>query len=108
MKEYIHYNIYSGVNIKGFNNISQDFSEYYLRNHKDILSLKRKYNIFDYLINHNKSLKIKDKLSLKKIEEISNLSKSKYYRRHKEIIKKGNDNYWIYYYRKNSILNPLI
>ena len=102
MKEYTYYNIYSGIKIRGLNNISQDFSEYYLRNHKDILLLKRKYDTFNYLINHNKTLKIKDRLSLKKIEEISNLSKSKYYRIHKEIIKKGNDNYWIYYYRKNS------
>ncbi len=103
MKEYTYYNIYSGVKIRGLNNISQDFGEYYLRNHKDIL-LKRKYDTFNYLINHNKTLKIKDKLSLKNIKEINNLSKSKYYRINKEIIKKGNDNYWIYYYRKNNIL----
>ncbi len=46
MKEYTYYNIYSGVKIRGLNNISQDYDQYYLRNHKDILNLK------DRLLNH--------------------------------------------------------
>ncbi len=67
MKEYTYYNIYSGVKIRGLNNISQDYDQYYLRNHKDILNLKDRYNIFKFLIDHNKTLKIKDRLSLKRI-----------------------------------------
>ena len=94
-------NIYSGMDIKWLNKISQDYSEYYLKNKKEVLEVKKKYDRFNSLIIHNKSLKIKDKLSLKKIEELSEMSKSMYYRINKEIKDKGLT-YWTYYYRKNS------
>jgi hypothetical protein len=66
-------NIYSGLNTKGLNKIVQEIS--YLKD-KEIIELKKRYNIFTILLNNRKKVKnIKDRMTYKEIEEITQISK---------------------------------
>jgi hypothetical protein len=66
-------NIYSGIDSRGLNKIVQEIS--YLKD-KEIIELKRRYNIFTILLSNRKKVKnIKEKMSYKQIGEIANISK---------------------------------
>jgi hypothetical protein len=86
--KWIYDNIYSGIDTRGLNKINQEFS--YLKD-KSIIEKKKKYDNFKSLLEHNKVIKkgSGNKLTIKQIEEITELYKSEYYRIKKKL-EKGN------------------
>ena len=85
------YNIYSNIDINGLNKINQEYNEdYYKLKDKRIIELFKGYNIFNTLLNNNRNIKDKSKrLSFKRIQELSNISRATYYR-YKILLKNKN------------------
>lgn len=73
-----------GVNYRWLNKINQDisyFDKYYIKDNK-VIELKNKFDDFTKLLQQNKQI-IRgkgNKLTIKEIESITGLSKSRYYR----------------------------
>jgi transposase len=76
-------NIFSGIDVRGLNKINLDIS--YLKD-KKLIELRKNYNSFTVLLNNRKKVKnIKERMTYKQIEEITNISRSTYYRIKKQL-----------------------
>jgi transposase len=75
--------MYSGIDIRGLSKICPEIN--YLTD-KKLKELQRKYNIFTFLLEQRKKVKnIKERMTYKEIEEITQISKRTYYRLKKQL-----------------------